>query len=62
MQDVFVMQKLLTVYARRLQPHLALQVSDEALARAVLSQSANYKGKGRYMAIGPPFTWHGYVP
>jgi exonuclease 3'-5' domain-containing protein 1 len=61
-QDVFIMPKLLTLYGRRIQPHLALQVSDEALARVVLSQSSNYNGKGRHMAIGPSFTWHGCVP
>lgn len=61
-QDVLVMPKLLIVYSRRTKLHLATQINDEALARVVLSQSSNYNGKGRHMAVGPSFTWHGYVP
>jgi exonuclease 3'-5' domain-containing protein 1 len=61
-QDVLVMPKLLRVYGRRIQPHLALQINDEALAHVVLSQSSNYNGEGQHMAVGPSFTWHEYVP
>jgi exonuclease 3'-5' domain-containing protein 1 len=60
-QDVLVMPKLLTVYGGRVPSHLAMRINAETLARVVLSQSANFNGKGRHMAIGPSFAWNGYV-
>ena len=57
-QDVVVMPKLLTVYGRRLQSHLATKVGNETLARVILSQRSDFEGKGRHMAVGPNFAWN----
>ena len=56
-QDVLAMPKLLTVYGRRMQAHLATQVNNETLTRIILSQRPDYNGKGRHKAVGPNFAW-----
>lgn len=60
-QDVLVMPKLLSVYGGRVPHHLAEQTNTETLARVVLSQSANFNGKGRHMAVGPSIIGLRYV-
>lgn len=55
--DVLKLPRLLQVYAARLPAHLVGQVSAEALCRVALSQSIDFNGKGKHMALGPNFTW-----
>lgn len=55
-QDVMILPKLLLVYGRLLRNELATQVQAETLQRITLSQSKNFNGKGRHMAIGPSFS------
>ena len=54
-QDVSLMPKLLSVYGARLTREQAWKVHAEALERIALSQSPDFNGKGRHMAVGPSF-------
>ena len=59
-QDVMVLPKLLTTYASKLQPHMAVQVVGESRRRVAQSQGSSYNGKGRHMAVAPSFQRNRY--
>ena len=52
-QDVLLLPKLLHEYGGRLDRRAAVGLHEEALRRVALSQSPNFNGKGRHMALGP---------
>lgn len=60
-QDVMVLPKLLSGYAAKLQPHMAVQVLEESQKRISQSQGISFNGKGSHMAVAPSLRWDRYV-
>ena len=60
-QDVIMMPGLLSIYARRLEPHISAQLQAIVDERICLSQSSSYNGKGKHMAVGPALTARRYA-
>ena len=52
-QDVLFLPGLWSVYTAKLSTSWAEEVCTKTLARVALSQTANYNGNGRHMALGP---------
>lgn len=52
-QDVLFLPGLWSAYSAKLSTAWTEKVRKETLARVVLSQTVNYNGKGRHMALGP---------
>jgi exonuclease 3'-5' domain-containing protein 1 len=53
MQDVQLLPRLWLHYSPMLEPYWKRKVEDATKDRIKLSQSANFNGKGRHMALGP---------
>jgi exonuclease 3'-5' domain-containing protein 1 len=60
-EDVLQLPPLLVDYARKINRHLAAQVSAATVARVLLSQSPTYNPHGREKAIGPTIRWQRYL-
>lgn len=60
-QDVQLLPVLREVYRATLCDAWWKKIQDETQARISLSQSRNYNGKGRHMALGPP-SWMHWLP
>jgi exonuclease 3'-5' domain-containing protein 1 len=52
-QDVHILPRLWHHYERQLSPTWKKRVAQETIERVKQSQSADYVGKGRHMALGP---------
>ncbi|KAG7285463.1 hypothetical protein NEMBOFW57_010091 [Staphylotrichum longicolle] len=53
-QDVRILPRLWSHYRNRMSPAWALRVRQASKERVALSQTVNYNGKGRHMALAPP--------
>ena len=53
-QDVQIFPRLWSHYSSRMTPAWTLKVHRTSKERVALSQTANYNGQGRHMALAPP--------